>query len=180
MIAEPSQKLIVLLAVLTLLGAVIGYCFALLVTKRKVQTVISAERDRLQHENSDNRSDLHMAQASIASHRISDKTSVSVSAIAQAQAKRIRRLEAQLRELQIARTGPENHAVSQTPPTLSRRVNKQQSARGIPAVKSADTIQALSQDLIIPTLTESEVPDSGEDLELDLFGNNDGRATPRG
>ena len=180
MIAEPSQKLIVLLAVLTLLGAVVGYCFALLVMKRKLQTVISAERARLQQENSAKRSDLQMARGSITSHRVSDKTSLSANAMAQAQAKRIRRLEAQLCELQRARTEPETRTDAQTPPTLWRRSNGQQAARDMSAVKSDDSIQALSQDLIIPTLAESEVPDSEEDLDLNLFGKNKGRATPRG
>ena len=180
MIAEPSQKLIVLLAVLTLLGVVVGYCFALLVMKRKLQTVISAERARLRQENSANRSDLQMAQGSITSHRVADKTSLSANAMAQAQAKRIRRLEAQLCELQRARTESETRTDAQTPPTLWRRSNDQQAARDISPVKSDDSIQALSQDLIIPTLAESEVPDSEEDLDLDLFGKNEGRATPRG
>ena len=180
MIAEPSQKLIVLLAVLTLLGVVMGYCFALLVTKRKLQSVISAERARLEKEISINQSDLQLAQDSITVHRVSDNTSISVSDLAQAQTKRIRRLETQLRELQMAGTDGETHADTLTLPTLSRRANGQQSTRGIPVLKSGDTIQALSRDLEIPTLAESEVPDSEEDLELDLFGKTDGRAAPRG
>ena len=180
MIAEASFKLIVLLAALTLLGAVMGYCVALLVTKRKLQSVISAERARLQQENNARQSDLQMAQGSIASHRTLDEPSISASALAQAQAKRIRKLEARLRELQVAEPNPETHTDSFNPPTLSRRANSQQSVRGISTAKCKDSVQSLSQDLIIPTLAESGVTDSDDDLELDLFAENDSRATPRG
>ena len=180
MIAEPSFKLIVLLAALTSLGAVMGYCIALLVTKRKLQSVISAERARLQQENTARQSDLQMAPGSIASHRSSDEPSISAGALVQAQAKRIRRLEARLRELQVAEPNPDTHTDAFNPPTLSRRANSQPSVRGIPTAKCKDTNQSLSEELIIPTLAESGVTDSDEELELDLFAENDSRATPRG
>ena len=180
MIAEASFKLIVLLAALTLLGAVMGYCAALLLTKRKLRSVISAERARLHQENSARLSDLQMAQGSITSHRTSDEPSISASALAQAQAKRIRRLEARLRELQVAEPDSKTHTDSFDPPILSRRANSQQSVRGIPTAKCKDSVQSLSQDLIIPTLAESAVTDPDGDLELDLFAKNDSRATPRG
>lgn len=73
MIADFPTMLLILLAVLTVLGAIVGYCAALIRTKRTARTVIEEARLELKREQRSARTDLESARNKIGSLRASEQ-----------------------------------------------------------------------------------------------------------
>lgn len=107
MIADSPRTLLLLLGVLTVLGAVIGYCLALIFVKRTARKVIETSRLELTQERRAVESDLQAARDSISKLRSSahgesgdDRSSTdrekALESHTQSQAQRIQDLEAQL------------------------------------------------------------------------------------
>lgn len=153
MIAESPTTLLVLLAVLTMLGAVVGYCVATIIAKRRLGKTLEAIRIDHDQERHANQSDLQAAKRDLSELRSSlpgdgqldtdrEKNLHSQTLV---QAQRIQNLEAEItslqhkhshlsrdfasykaiktRELELARNTTGQLVGSTNPPILSRKVD---------------------------------------------------------
>ena len=228
MIADFPTMLLVLLAVLTVLGAIIGYCVALIRVKRLARKVIDETRLELNREKSAAQSDLLAArnkidtlrasaqQLPVAKKSVMDREKV-LQQHSQRQAKRIKTLQAQLTsleaqqakvqqdfanykinkasELELAREASASLSENEMLPTLSRRVSPPSALHAnagdlLPPLerstvelswrKHDELSNLLTPELDIPSLAESELSDSVDELEFDLTGAGGGGAGSRG
>ncbi len=203
MITEWPTKLLVLLAVLTLSGIVIGYCIALLRAKHSARKAIELVRLELTQERRAVESDLQMAKNAIQKQRLSGSDDSSLSQPtgkhSDSQAAYIESLETQVavledkqlrlqrdfasykstktRQLELARSASPTLADSYDLPTLSRKVEP---VAGSMRARRADLTLPLTSDLDIPSLAESELPDSVDALEFDLADSASAETTSRG
>lgn len=111
MIAESPNTLVLLLVALTLLGAVMGYCVAMIIAKRQASKAIEASRLELVQDRLAAKSELQTAKHSLSGLRSSvrgesddnssmSKREKSLESQSQIQAKRIENLEAELSTLE--------------------------------------------------------------------------------
>jgi len=237
MIAESPRIFLMFLAATTVLGAVMGYCIALLQAKNRARDAINEARVELAKKSGEVEMDLNSARQSIAdlqgtvsSHNDrADKSVKREEALelhSQLQAQRIGTLEAQLatyedqqirlqrdfasyksnkaRELELARINSESWSELDSLPILSKRIdaevekdtgsqrliddtsNQGSVAKGRKGLghcrwgDSARLSKPLSRELDIPALSELELTDSLDGLDLELVDMNGTGAWPRG
>ena len=239
MIAESPRILLMLLAATSVLGAVMGYCVALLQAKSRASDAINAVRVELGKKSGEKELDLDSARQRIAGlqgavsmhHERTNKSIQREEALqlhSQLQAQRISTLEAQLatyedqqirlqrdfasyksnksRELELARSNPESWAEADSLPVLSKRIGADEveteigshgridaiPSQGVVVTKGKERLglsrrddsdrlsKPLSRELDIPTLSESELPDSVDGLEFELVDMDGTGAWPRG
>ena len=153
MITESPTTLLVLLAVLTMLGAVVGYCVAMIIAKRRLGKTLEAMRIDHEQERLANQSDLQAAKRDLSELRSSlhgdgqsgTDREKSLHSQTLVQAQRVQNLEAEItslqtkhshlsrdfasykaiktRELELARNATGQLVGSANPPTLSRKVD---------------------------------------------------------
>jgi|GEM_PF-4967802 len=216
MIDNSSVILLALLLALTLLGAVMGYCAALLTMKRKARKLIAFERDRISrkaqtidmhlqsNENTDAlyRSPYTGSAASVGAKR-KRGSSAGQNKLSSGKFAKIRLLEAKLAALRedkdknhtddASYRSREQEALSAASradaidddthrlPILMRRVEGAKSTSALPVADSEHYSQKHSRELEIPSLSESDLVDTGEDLEFDAMDfEDDGGVNPRG
>ena len=180
MIAKLPEMLLILLALLTLLGLVIGYCIASIRIKRTAHRVMESERARLRQVQRATVMDLQTAKKSISLHRKAGGTIDALESQTKSQADRIKSLEAQLHELQGNHDGSSESLGESAWSDLSHGVDSQKSATDIQNRTSDDMIQQLSPEMDIPNLDESEMPELVDDLEFDTFEQGAEGSTSRG
>lgn len=223
MIADTPQALMIALAATTLLGAVMGYCLALIRAKRAARNTIEAARSEFAREHTATRNDLQSSQSSVeklqgtlleANNRATAalKREEALEVHSQLQAQRIQTLESQVssyedqqirlqrdfasyktnksRELEMARSKPGSWSETDQLPVLSKRIGESESGTqdvdnrdGNVAGVASSTSQKhfskttrqraglsipLSRELDIPSLSESELPDSVDELEFEM------------
>ncbi|NND90843.1 MAG: hypothetical protein HKN42_08245 [Granulosicoccus sp.] len=230
---SPTTLLYSLLAA-TALGAVMGYCVALLRAKRRARMVIDdvrRELTRLKSAEADlqsARADLDVLRQSLAESEERAQTTLkreeALDVHAQLQAQRIQTLESQVasyedqqirlkrdfasyksnksRELELARNKPDSWSGANELPVLQKRINEPAISRntqaslhsleaapdGNEAVTSSYTRKPgsrglrspLSRELDIPSLSESELPDSVDELDFELVDLDGTGEWPRG
>lgn len=232
MIIDTSKNLIVFLLTTTVLGAVIGYCVALLRAKKRAAVAIADVRATTEKSKETSEADLQSARKSLATMEGSlgetnDRASAAVQreealeVHAQLQAQRIQTLESQVssyedqqirlqrdfasyksnksRELELARTTPDGWSETDQLPVLNKRIDEQDaSALHVEeaVIPDSERSQAnpssgsgrvrrglskpLSRELDIPSLSESELPDSVDELEFELVDLDGSGEWPRG
>lgn len=178
MIAETPKTLLILLAALTLLGALIGYCLALIIAKKQAKAVIDAVGEDFESSQSNMKAELASLQAKherLTRDFASYKTS-------------------KHRELELARQSTGFDDSLDSVPTLRRRVEGAQLQAGSDVArrvgassrgannpkKSAPLSKRISRELEIPALAESELPESLDDLEFEMEGAGGSWAKTRG
>ena len=185
MIDRSPQLLVLLIAVLTLLGFVAGYCVASIRVRVAAREAIKSAEDALKEDN-----DALIRRESV------------LQAHLQLQTKRSNRLESQLTAFKAQRSRPpcdsddSSDATSEQEspgkklavedlPTLSRRVGS--AASSVPEYSAlqeyarAKPLRPLSSELEIPVLAESELPDASEKWQADSSdGHSSDRAGRRG
>lgn len=237
MIAESPRILLMFLLATTLLGAIMGFCIALLRAKTRAREAIASARVELSKEADETKLNLEAARENIESLRSeislhqerADKSLQREEAIelhSQLQAQRISTLEAQLasyedqqirlqrdfasyksnksRELELARNNSDSLSMSDSLPILSKRIDdeaaeematgnamgesqRQNASHGKKSRPAGNRIsdgdrlsKPLSRELDIPSLSESELPDSVDGLEFELVDMDGTGAWPRG
>jgi hypothetical protein len=233
MIVDSSRMLLFSLLAATLLGAVMGYCIALLYTKKRARRVIEQARALYAQNRSSVEIDLKSARAVIDDLRatldqsreraqVALKREEALDVHAQLQAQRIQTLESQVsayedqqirlkrdfasyksnkaRELELARKKPDSWSGVDQLPVLQKRIVEPAAHRGTtatvhtldpssrdgegttrPAGRSLSGLSSpLSRELDIPSLAESELPDSVEDLDFELVDLDGTGDWPRG
>ncbi|MFK8079148.1 MAG: hypothetical protein AB8B97_02590 [Granulosicoccus sp.] len=229
MIAELPSNLLILLAVITLLGAVMGFCVASILTKRKARIAIeSLLSERAQGHHLAAEPDLQAARGELA--RLGAQSDSVVPGISEARARRERALEAhsrqqaeriqgleteltlleekqlhlrrefasyksnKRRELELAKNSNGQRDVIPPLPTLSRKIDSgfgllrtsssfYEPGRGDSGsfVDQDDVLgHPLSGEIEIPALAESELPDSVDELDLDVSSKPGSGARGRG
>ncbi|MFK7994238.1 MAG: hypothetical protein AB8B87_08875 [Granulosicoccus sp.] len=212
MITESPNTLFTLLAVLTLLGCVMGYCVALIFAKRQARKAIELARLELDqkqplaepHQQADKSSvgELHSSAIN------QENTSADEPRIQQ-QAIRIQDLEAEVasleekqrrlsqdfasyksrknKELERATGYSGQWAASAELPVLTQKAdsNAERGSSGAALPRSSvaqnETLNhPLTQEIDIPTLAESELSDSLDELDFDMFGESGSGARGRG
>ena len=228
MIVDSPISLLSSLVGVTLLGAVLGYCVALLRTKRRARLAIHNMRSELARSQTTAESELSSTHTLLADQRstLAQATEQAQRALkreaaldlhSQLQAQRIQTLESQVasyedqqirlkrdfasyksnksRELELAKNKTDAWSGINELPVLQKRIVEPVGKRGSqPHAPHAGTSTVsrvsqrnpnglsspLSRELEIPSLAESELPDSVDDLEFEL-AEPDGRGDlPRG
>lgn len=205
MIAELPGKLLILFALLTLFGIVIGYCVALIRAKHAAKKAIDLVRLEIAQERRAVESDLRTAKNDVQRLRESgaqgettkhSELAGSPSESSEDQAAHIVALEAQVteledkqlrlqrdfasykstktRQLELARSASSTLVGAHDLPTLSRRV---ETAAGSPRGRRGDLSYPLSSDLDIPSLAESELSGSGDEMDFDIADSGRGAKT---
>lgn len=228
MIVDSPISLLASLAGVTLLGAVMGYCVALLRAKRRARRTIHNMRSELarsqttaegkllstQTLHTDQRST--PAQATEQPQRVL-KREAALELHSQLQAQRIQTLESQVasyedqqirlkrdfasyksnksRELELAKNKPDAWSGINELPILQKRIVEPAGRRGpkapvpktgtsnVPRVSQRNPSglsSPLSRELEIPSLAESALPDSVDDLEFELAEPDGQGELPRG
>lgn len=218
MMVDSPATLFYSLVGVTLLGAVMGFCVALLRAKKQALRAIDAVRAELTNNRSAVELDLQSVRAvsddlrrSLLESREREKTAVkreeALDLHSQLQAQRIQTLESQVaffedqqfrlkrdfasyksnksRELELARNKPDYWSGASELPVLQKRIMEYARAQRVSAsVHRLDPAHArrtpfhhtgglsapLSRELDIPSLSESELPDSVDGLEFELAG----------
>lgn len=130
---ELPRLLIVLLIVLTLLGAVMGYCVALILTKRRARKAIESSQQKMLQKQRAAESDLQVARRKIDNLRATVRNSPQDGSLAsererelqahsELQAQRVQALEVQLASLEQTHSATGSGSNTEKLPTLSRRV----------------------------------------------------------
>ena len=180
MIAKLPEMLLILLALLTLFGLVIGYCIASIRIKRTAHRIMESERARLRQVQRATVMDLQTAKKSISLHRKAGGALEALESQTKSQAKRIKSLEAQLHELQGNHDGATESLDESVCSDSSLGDESQKSATDTKNRASDDMIQQLSPEMDIPNLDESEMPELVDDLEFDTFEQGAEGSTSRG
>ncbi len=201
MTTDLPQKLLFLLAILTLLGIVIGYCIALIRAKHAARKAIELVRLELTQEQHAVASELQTAtdRAQQLRQDAGQDDDASQATNPDEQAAHIEALEAQIailedkqlrlqrdfasykttktRQLELARSASLTLADTHDLPTLSRRVEP---GNGAMRIRRDELDHSLTSNLDIPTLAESELSDSWDEVEFDFVDTGIDEAKPGG
>lgn len=228
MSVDSPVSLLISLAVVTFLGSIMGYCVALLRSKRRARLVVYHARAELAKSQATAANELLSTQTLLTDQRsILDKTTeqaqralkreAALELHSQLQAQRIQTLESQVasyedqqirlkrdfasyksnksRELELARNKPDAWSGINELPVLQKRIVEPGGKRSSqPQTLKAGTSTGsrvsarnpnglsspLSRELEIPSLAESELPDSVDDLEFELSEPEGRGELPRG
>lgn len=216
MIVDSPVSLLASLAGVTFLGGVMGYCVALLRSKRRARLVVHNARAELAKCQAMAASELQSTQTLLTDQRSTlDRTTeqakralkreAALELHAQLQAQRIQTLESQVasyedqqirlkrdfasyksnksRELELARNKPDAWSGINELPVLQKRIVEPGGKRNsqlqtpkagtstnsrVPPRNPSGLSSPLSRELEIPSLAESALPDSVDDLEFEL------------
>ena len=228
MIVDSPISLFSSLVAVTLLGAIMGYCVALLRARRRARLAIHDMRSELARSQKTTEGELLSAQTLLADQRSTLaqameraqralKREAALELHSQLQAQRIQTLESQVasyedqqirlkrdfasyksnksRELELAKNKPDAWSGINELPVLQKRITEPANRRGSPShAPQAGTSNVsrvsqrnpnglsspLSRELEIPSLAESELPDSVDDLEFELAEPEGHGELPRG
>ncbi len=231
MIVDSPISLLSSLAGVTLLGAVMGYCVALLRAKRRARLAIHNVRSELARSQTTAEGELLSTQTLLTDQRSSLaqateqaqkalKREAALELHSQLQAQRIQTLESQVasyedqqirlkrdfasyksnksRELELAKNKPDAWSGINELPVLQKRIVEPAGNRGpktpaqntetsnVPRVSQrnpsglSSPLCPLSRELEIPSLAESALPDSVDDLEFELADLEGRGELPRG